>query len=283
MTITGQALIAGVIGHPIAHSLSPCIHNYWLEQYHISGAYIPIEAKPEHLEQVVKGFAHMSNMRGMNVTIPHKESVMLFAHEIDSLAKRIGAANTLVFDNGKIRATNTDAYGFMAHLQSSVSTQPWVGNKAVVIGAGGAARAICVALQDAGVADIVLVNRTLANAEKIQMDLGEPITVAPWEQRHDLLSGAGLLVNTSSLGMQGKDPLDIDIGALSATAIVYDIVYKPLETNLLKQARLRGNPVVDGLGMLLHQAVGGFERWFGVKPEVTPQLRHNILQAAGLI
>lgn len=279
MKITGKALLAGVIGDPISHSLSPRIHNYWLEKYKIDGAYIPLDIPVGNLQKAVRGLTQIPNFRGINVTVPHKESVMAIVDEVDAIAKRIGAVNTLLFKDGRILATNTDAYGFIANLEQTIPRKPWIGKKAVVIGAGGAARAVCVGLLDTGVSEIVLLNRTHGKAEKIQYDFGAGITVVPWVSRSSVLGETSLLVNTTTLGMNGNEPLSIDLDYLPADAIVADIVYKPLETPLLKQARQRGNITVEGIGMLLHQAVAGFEAWFGVKPEVTKELETYVLQA----
>ena len=217
--------------------------------------------------------------RGVNVTVPHKEAALAAVDEADALARRIGAVNTIVVGaDGKLTGTNTDGFGFLENLKAGAPEWNVAGGPAVVLGAGGAARAVAVALIDAGAPEIVLVNRTRARAEKIAADLGGPLVVWDWDDRAAALAGVNLLVNTTTLGMTGKAALDISLDALPTGALVNDIVYAPLQTELLAAASARGNPVVDGLGMLLHQARPGFEAWFGVAPEVTPDLRARILE-----
>ena len=217
--------------------------------------------------------------RGVNVTVPHKEAALAAVDEADALARRIGAVNTIVVGaDGKLTGTNTDGFGFLENLKAGAPEWNAASGPAVVLGAGGAARAVVVALIDAGAPEIILVNRTRERAEKIAADLGGPLTVCDWDDRAAVLAGANLLVNTTTLGMTGKAPLDLSLEALPDTALVNDIVYAPLETDLLAAARAWGNPAVDGLGMLLHQARPGFEAWFGVAPEVTPDLRARILE-----
>lgn len=275
--LSGNAKIAGVIGHPISHSLSPKLHGFWLDRYQIDGTYIPLAVVPSDLKDVIVSLPKMG-LRGVNITVPHKEAVMEWMDEIEDVAIRIGAVNTIVIKEGKLIGTNTDAYGF---IQNILASQPvsWKidAGKAVVIGAGGAARAVIAGVQDASVSEIILTNRTRSKAEELAAHLGGNITVIDWKAREAALENANLLVNTTSLGMIGQPPLVLDISALPTSALVTDIVYKPLETALLKAARERGNKTVDGLGMLLHQAVRGFEAWFGVKPEVTQELRQFVL------
>lgn len=275
--LSGNAKIAGVIGHPISHSLSPKLHGFWLDRYQIDGTYIPLAVVPSDLKDVIVSLPKMG-LRGVNITVPHKEAVMEWMDEIEDVAIRIGAVNTIVIKEGKLIGTNTDAYGFIRNILASqpVSWKIDAG-KAVVIGAGGAARAVIAGLQDASVSEIILTNRTRSKAEELAAHLGGNITVIDWKAREAALENANLLVNTTSLGMIGQPPLVLDISALPTSALVTDIVYKPLETALLKAARERGNKTVDGLGMLLHQAVRGFEAWFGVKPEVTQELRQFVL------
>lgn len=257
---------AGVIGYPVSHSLSPKLHGYWLKHYQIAGTYEPIEIAPDELQSrihqlIAQGYA------GFNVTLPHKEAMLSLVDDISDIASRIGAINTVkILPDGTLYGTNSDAYGFMQHLKQSVGDLSLYKDKAVVLGAGGAARAICAALQDEGWKQIFLINRTKDKAEQIAQDLGAPIIVVDWAVRDEALQGAGLLVNTTSLGMQGKEPLSISLQQLPLSALVYDIVYRPLMTELLKQAQLRGNTIITGLGMLLHQAVMGFEMWFGTTP-----------------
>ncbi|MAO55356.1 MAG: shikimate dehydrogenase [Rhodospirillaceae bacterium] len=278
MNMTGAAKLAGVMGWPVAHSLSPMLHGHWLDSLGIDGAYLPLAVAPENFAEVLAALPKMG-FRGVNVTVPHKEAALAAVDEADALARRIGAVNTIVVgDDGKLTGTNTDGFGFLENLKAGAPKWNAAGGPAVVLGAGGAARAVAVALIDAGAPEIILVNRTRARAEKIAADLGGPLTVWDWDDRAAVLAGANLLVNTTTLGMTGKAPLDISLDALPAAALVNDIVYAPLQTDVLAAAAARGNPVVDGLGMLLHQARPGFEAWFGVAPKVTPDLRARILE-----
>jgi shikimate dehydrogenase len=275
--ITGGARLAGVVGWPVAHSRSPRLHGYWLAEHGIDGAYLPLAVAPEALAAVLQALPRMG-FRGVNVTVPHKEAALAAADHATPEARRIGAANTLVFDaEGRIEARNTDGFGFLENLRQSAPGWRADAGPAVVLGAGGAARAILVALADAGAPEVRLVNRTHIRAERLQAELGEPIRVWHWARRADALAGAALLVNGTTLGMAGEPPLDLGLDKLPAGAIVNDIVYAPLETPLLRAARARGLRVVDGLGMLLHQARPGFAAWFGVEPEVTSALREFVL------
>lgn len=278
MNISGAARLAAVIGHPIKHSLSPRLHNYWLRQCGIDGAYIPLEIAPEHLEKTLRALPLMG-FKGCNVTLPHKESLLSIVDEVLPVARKIGAINTVTVDNsGRLIGTNTDAYGFIENIRSLDPYFAFSHGPAVVLGAGGAARAVCAGLLDAGVPLVYLLNRTRDKADIIREHLGDKIQVESWENRNAVLAKAAILVNTTSLGMVGKDPLDIDLTLLPTDALVTDIVYNPLETPLLKQAKLRGNHIVDGLGMLIYQAILGFEAWFGTRPEVTPELRQFLLE-----
>ena len=274
MSLSGNAALAGVIGWPVGHSRSPRLHGYWLEQYAIDGAYVPLAVAPDRFDEALKGL-QAAGFRGVNVTVPHKEAAFRACDTIDPDAERIGAVNTIMFsDNGLVQGSNTDAFGFIENIRQVIA---WPGGVAVVLGAGGAARAVCVALIDAGATEIRLINRTRSRAERLSMEFGEVIRVEDWENRSDAQSSASLLVNTTSLGMTGQPPLDLDLDALPISAIVNDIVYTPLETPLLKLARKRGNIPVDGLDMLLHQARPGFEAWFGTAPQVTEALRDFVL------
>lgn len=277
MILTGEARLAGVLGWPVAHSRSPRLHGYWIDRLGLDAAYLPLAVAPEHLAQVVRALPRLG-FRGANLTIPHKEAVLPLLDAIDPLAARIGAVNTLVIDEeGRITGRNTDAFGFLENLRRNAPSWRPAAGPAAVIGAGGAARAVIAALTEAGVPEIRLVNRSRVRAEQLAATLGGPIHVAEWADRADLLDGAGLLVNTTSLGMRGQPPLDLDLAALPLAAVVTDIVYVPLETPLLAAARRRGHPVVDGLGMLLWQAVPGFEAWFGPRPEVDEALRAFVM------
>ena len=276
MILSGKAKLAGVMGWPVSHSRSPRLHGFWLERHGIDGAYVPLPVPQDGIEAALRALP-LFGFRGVNLTVPHKEAALAICDEADPLARRIGAINTIVVGaDGRLTGSNTDAYGFIENLRRA---SPWRsgGGPSVVLGAGGAARAACVALLDAGAGSIRIANRTGMRAEILAEEMGAEVTAVDWEARHGALDGAALLVNTTTLGMTGQPPLDIDLAGLPATAVVYDIVYAPLETPLLAAARKRGNPVVDGLGMLLHQAQPGFEAWFGVRPEVDEDLRRFIL------
>ena len=282
MIPSGKARLAGVLGWPVSHSLSPRLHGYWLQHYGIDGAYLPLGAPGAALERVVRALADLG-FRGFNVTLPHKEPMLALCDEVTPEARRIGAVNTVVIDGGRLQGGNSDAFGFAENLRAAAPDWQSAAGPAVVLGAGGAARAVIAALQDLGVPEIRLVNRTEARAEALAAALTAPalppLRVLPWAERGAGLEAAGLLVNTTTLGMAGQPPLDLALDALPAAALVTDIVYAPLETPLLGAARARGNPVVDGLGMLLHQARPGFEAWFGRPPEVTAELRAFLMEA----
>jgi len=276
-TLTGKTRIAGIFGWPVDHSRSPRLHGYWLKEFGIDGAYIPLATHPSRLEQGIRALPALG-FRGGNITLPHKERALGMVDEATPLARRIGAVNTLVVRaDGSILGDNTDGFGFIANLQQF---QPdWRGSAgpALVLGAGGAARAIVVSLIDAGVPEIRLVNRTTRRAEEIAEAVGGNVRVLPWDARGDALADAALLVNSTNLGMAGQAPLEINLAKLPARAVVYDIVYVPLMTDLLKAAKQHGNPIVDGIGMLLHQARPGFKAWFGPDPQVTDALRAFVL------
>ncbi|TPI75433.1 shikimate dehydrogenase [Mesorhizobium sp. B2-8-9] len=266
---------AFVTGHPIAHSRSPKIHGYWLAKYGIDGSYEAIDVAPADFAAFLKSLGE-NGYRGGNVTIPHKEAAFAGVARRDHAADEIGAVNTLWFEDGILCGGNTDGYGFAANLDEHAPG--WAANgPAVVLGAGGASRAVIHALKERGVKDIRIVNRTLARAEELSRHFGAGVSAHGAGALSDLLADAGLLINTTSLGMHGDATLSADPAGLPDHAIVTDIVYVPLETPLLAAARTRGLKTVDGLGMLLHQAVPGFERWFGRKPEVTPELRRMIV------
>ncbi|HEY4192562.1 MAG TPA: shikimate dehydrogenase [Mesorhizobium sp.] len=262
---------AFVTGHPIAHSRSPKIHAYWLAKYGIEGSYEAIDVAPEKFAEFLAGLQGQG-LRGGNVTIPHKETAFALVRRRDEAAEQIGAVNTLWFEDGLLCGGNTDAHGFAANLDEHAPG--WAQNgAAVVLGAGGAARAVIHALKGRGVKDIRIVNRTLSRARELAQRFGAGVSAHETAATGELLAGAGLLVNTTSLGMHGNEAVAADPARLPGHAIVTDIVYVPLETPLLATARLRGLKTVDGLGMLLHQAAPGFEHWFGVRPQVTPELR----------
>jgi shikimate dehydrogenase len=269
--------LAGVIGTSVGHSRSPALHGTWLQQMGLRGHYVPLHVETADLADVLRNLPR-AGFVGANVTIPHKEAVLALADHVTPTARRIGAANTLTFRDGGIEADNTDAYGFLTNLRDGAPG--WVpGLPAVVLGAGGAARAVLVALADAGVPQIRLLNRTRARAETLRDTLDAPIRVMDWADMALAADGAGLVVNTTALGMAGNPPLELPLGMLRPGMVVTDIVYTPLDTPFLQAARGAGCESVDGLGMLLHQAVPGFERWFGARPMVTQALRDAVLAA----
>lgn len=275
MSLSGSAKIAGVMGWPIGHSRSPRLHGHWLDRHGIDGAYVPLAVAPENLSIALRALPALG-FRGTNLTLPHKEAAVDICDSVTDQARRIGAVNTIVVgDDGTLKGSNTDAYGFIENLRQGSGWQPADG-PVVLLGAGGAARGLAIALADAGVTELRILNRTQARAATLAADIG-PAVAAPWEDRADALAGAALLVNSTTLGMTGQPALDLDLSQLPAGAVVNDIVYAPLETPLLANARARGNPVVDGLGMLLYQAQPGFEAWFGTRPEVDADLRDFVL------
>jgi shikimate dehydrogenase len=270
--------LAGVIGSPIAHSKSPQIHGHWLRHYGIAGHYIPMDVKPEDLEAVIRALPRMGFV-GVNVTIPHKETVMALADRVTDRATLIGAANTLTFrEDGSLRADNTDGYGFIENLRAGAPDWQPKDGPAAVLGAGGAARAVVSSLLDAGVPEIRIANRTRVRAERLKTDFGSRLVVYDWVQAGNMIDGAALLVNTTSLGMIGKNELRVPLDGLTSRTLVTDLVYAPLRTRLLQEADAIGCQTVDGLGMLLHQAVPGFERWFGKRPEVDRATRAAALR-----
>lgn len=264
---------AGVVGFPVSHSLSPRLHGFWLKEYNIAGKYELYEKKPEDLAKFINVIRNDKDFVGVNLTIPHKEAVMKLLDEVDFLANVIGAVNTVINDRGKLIGRNTDAYGCAENIRSFVTGT----KKAVVLGAGGAAKAVIFALKQLGFEQVIITNRTRERAEELASAISHPLLIIEWEKRSEILENSDLLINTTSLGMTGKESLEIDLSLLPKTALVTDIVYSPLETPLLAQAKAHGNPTVDGLGMLLHQAVPAFEAWFGVKPKVTEELRQYVL------
>ncbi|EEE36410.1 shikimate 5-dehydrogenase [Rhodobacteraceae bacterium KLH11] len=265
--------LAGVIGHPIAHSRSPKLHGHWLKSYALDGHYVPMDVAPADLETVLRTLPK-AGFVGANVTVPHKEAALRLADQVSDRASVIGAANTLMFhEDGSILADNTDGYGFMANLRDGAPDWNPQDGPAVVFGAGGAARAVLQALAQAGVPEILLTNRTRARADHLKEEFGQRITVIDWVQAGNVIEQAELVVNTTSLGMQGQPELRVPLDGLQPGAVVTDLVYAPLQTQLLKQAEEAGCTTVDGLGMLLHQAVPGFECWFGVRPEVDAETR----------
>ncbi|WP_451975824.1 shikimate dehydrogenase [Azospirillum endophyticum] len=283
MAISGKAKVAGVMGWPIGHSRSPRLHGFWLRQYGIDGAYVPLAVAPDRAEQAIRALPALG-LRGCNVTVPLKEIAFRTVDRLDETARRMGAVNTIVVaDDGALEGGNTDGFGFIENLRAEQPGWSAEHGPAVVIGAGGAARAVVVALLDAGAPEVRLVNRTRDRAEEMAADLAAAglaggVTVVDWASREAGLDGASLLVNTTTQGMAGQPPLDLSLRALPVSAVVNDIVYVPLETPLLAEAVTRGNPVAGGIGMLLHQARPGFKAWFGVEPQVTPELTRFVLE-----
>jgi shikimate dehydrogenase len=270
--------LAGVIGSPVAHSKSPRLFDYWLKEMSIPGHYIPLDIAREDLEDALRMLPRLG-FRGVNVTIPHKETVMTIADRITDRATLIGAANTLSFTaEGQIYADNTDGIGFLENLRAGAPHWDPTAGAAVVLGAGGAARAVVSALLDSGVPEVLLTNRTRMRAERIQDDFGNRVTVIDWVQAGNIVEEAGLVVNSTSLGMVGKPELRVPLDGLLPGTVVTDLVYAPLRTRLLHLAEEAGCTVVDGLGMLLHQAVPGFERWFGERPVVSEAARTAVLR-----
>jgi shikimate dehydrogenase len=276
--LSGRSRVAGILGWPVAHSRSPRLHGYWLRRYGIDGAYVPLPVRPERLIEALRALP-LLGFAGANVTVPHKEAALAAVDRASREARRIGAVNTVVIAaDGTLEGRNTDGFGFSENLRMALPGWSAAAGPAVLLGAGGAARAAAVALLDAGAPEVRLANRTAERAERLAADVGGPIRVIGWGDRAAALADATLLVNTTTLGMTGQPPLDLPLDRLPPSAVVNDVVYAPLETALLVAARRRGNPVVDGLGMLLHQARPAFAAWFGVEPEVTPELRRFVLQ-----
>jgi shikimate dehydrogenase len=264
--------IAGLLGWPVAHSRSPVIHNHWLARYGIPGRYVLFPVPPERLEIALRGLPVLG-LRGCNVTTPHKQAVMPLIDHVDEMARRIGAVNTIVAQpDGSLSGFNNDGNGFVQSVRDAAP--PWRPDTGpiTVIGAGGAARAVVASLAAQGAREIRVVNRTLSRAQQMADDYGPPVKVIPWEQRHDVLNDIALLVNSTNQGMAGKPPLDLSLDRLAPHAIVGDLIYTPPVTPLLAAARARGNLTVNGLGLLLNQARPAFNAWFGVMPEITPDL-----------
>ena len=274
---------AAIVGWPVEHSRSPALHGFWLKQHGIDGHYgrLPVEPKRAALEELVAFLKRTPNARGCNLTLPHKIDIMPLLDHIDPAAARIGAVNTVIKQaDGTLEGRNSDGFGFLAHLKASAPGWKPEAGPVVVLGAGGAARAIVCTLMDAGVPELRLINRTQENAVKLGLAFtpkdGRRIAIERWDERSDRLDDATLLVNTAAVGMTGKAPLEIDLAKLPKTAVVSDIVYIPLETDLLARARARGNACVDGLGMLLHQGRMGFKAWFGKDAQVSPEQRRAV-------
>jgi len=266
-------LLAGVMGWPVMHSRSPMLHNYWFRQHGLAGTYVPLAIRPEHLAAALRGL-HPLGFAGVNVTIPHKQEAMKIVNEVDALARSIGAIScVIVKPDGSLAGTNNDCYGFIHAVRQEQPGWRADAGPIAVIGAGGGSRAVCYGLAQEGAREIRLVNRTFERAREIAAQFGGPIKALPWEQRHDALEGAAMVVNTTSCGMVGQSELDIKLDKLPKIALVADIIYIPLETPFLAAARKRGNRTVNGVGMLLNQGRPAWKAWFGIEPEVTAELR----------
>ena len=270
-------VLAGVMGWPVAHTRSPAIHNHWIARHGLKGAYVQLPVHPDRLEAALRGLPALG-FAGCNVTVPHKVSAMHFMDELHPTAQRVAAINTIVVQpDGSLLGMNNDGAGYVQSLRDADPTWRGDAGPALVLGAGGAARALVVALLDEGVPELRITNRTLERAQALAEAFGERVKVVPWAQRNDAMAGVSLLVNTTTQGMHGQPPLDVALDALPAAAMVSDAIYIPMETPLLAQARLRGHRTVNGLGMLLNQARPAFKAWYGVMPEITPELRAAIL------
>jgi shikimate dehydrogenase len=276
MTHPDRYLLAGVMGWPVMHSRSPELHNYWLAQYGFAGRYLPLAIKPEGLHAALRALPALG-FSGCNLTIPHKQAALQIVDRLDPLARRIGAVNCVaVARDGSLEGSNSDAFGFVESVHEAQPSWRADAGPIVVIGAGGGARAVLVGLIDQGAREIRLVNRTPARATALARDLGGPINPTDWAQRHAALEGAAMLINTTNQGMVREPPLEVALDRLPTSALVCDIIYIPRETPLLAAARQRGNPTVNGIGMLIHQARPAFQAWFGIMPDVTPELRSLI-------
>ena len=272
-------VIVGVMGWPVSHSLSPLIHNHWIKKYGLNGAYNLFPVHPDNLETAIRGLSALK-LSGSNVTIPHKVATMSYMDWIHPDALKIGAINTIVVQpDGALHGMNTDGYGYLQSLKSAAPKWAASQGPVVIVGAGGAARAILVSLLEEGAQQIRLVNRTFEKAQGLADEFGNQVQALAWEKRHEALAGASLLINTTSQGMKNHAPLELEVDDLPSDAVVSDIVYNPLETPLLKSARARGNLCVDGLGMLIHQARPAFNAWFGVMPDVCQDLRNKLVAA----
>ena len=269
--------LAGVMGWPISHSRSPLIHNHWIAQYGLKGAYVPLEVRIDRLEHALRGLPALG-FAGCNLTIPHKVEALKYVDRVDETARRMGAINTIVVQpDGSLSGFNNDGAGY---IQCLLDEKPdWRADTGpiTVLGAGGAARAVVLSLADRGAKEIRVLNRTWEKTQALANEFGAPVKAIPWEQRHEALADVALLVNTTNQGMHGQPALDLSLDRLPKTALVSDVIYIPLETPLLQAARERGNSVVNGLGMLLNQARPAFQAWFGVMPEVSAELRAAIM------
>lgn len=272
--ISGAAKLAGVAGWPIGHSLSPALHGYWIAEHKLDAAYVPLAIKPDEFDDGFKALAKLG-FRGLNVTLPHKEAAFRLVDDRDDAAQATGAVNTVVFDGGRALGRNTDVFGFVESLREG-GVASLSGQDAVVLGAGGAARGVIAGLLSLNARRVQVVNRTVEKGHVLAAHFGARVQAHPWSALQTLLGQSAVLVNATSIGMIGMPSVDVDLKAMQQ-GVVFDIVYKPLETPLLRQARAQGLKAIDGLGMLLHQARPGFAAWFGVEPAVTPGLRAHLV------
>ena len=276
MSHPDRFLLAGVMGSPVMHSRSPMLHNYWFAEHGLAGAYVPLAIEPGELGAALRSL-HALKFSGCNLTIPHKQDAMAIVDDVDETARRIGAISCVVVGpTGKLSGANNDCYGFIENVLECFPDFRADAGPIAVIGAGGGARAVVWALARRGAKEIRLINRTLSRAQRIEAEFGEPVRAVPWEERAGALTDVVMLANATSQGMVGMAALDLPLDHLPKQALVTDIIYTPLETPLLKAARLRGNPTLNGLGMLLHQGRPAWRAWFGIEPKVTPELRAKI-------
>ena len=276
MAHSDRFLLAGVMGWPVMHSRSPMFHNYWLKKHDLAGTYVPLAIRPEHLAAALRGL-HPLGFAGVNVTIPHKQEAMKIIDEVDALAKAIGAVSCItVRSDGSLAGTNNDCYGFIQAVKQEHPAWRADSGPITVIGAGGGSRAVCYGLAREGAREIRLINRSFERARQVAHEFGGSIKALEWKDRHDALEGAAMVVNTTSQGMVGNPALDLKLDKLPKAALAADIVYIPLETPFLADARKRGNRTMNGLGMLLNQGRPAWKAWFGIEPEVTVELRAMI-------
>lgn len=276
MSHTEKFHLAGVMGYPVLHSRSPLIHGYWLKKYGLAGAYVPLEIYPANLEKALRALPNLG-FSGCNLTIPLKELAMKIVDHVDESARHVGAGNCCVVEpNGSLTLYNTDVFGFFANVQEAQPLWKPTAGPSLVLGAGGAARAVITGLLDRNAPEVRVTNRTLERAQHLRDEFGNRVVVVPWSERNAAMAGASFLVNTTSLGMINQLPLDVALEDLPTDAVVSDVVYMPQMTGLLSAAKKRGNPIVGGLGMLLHQARPSFRDWWGIMPDVTTELRSRI-------
>jgi shikimate dehydrogenase len=275
--MAGDFILAGVMGWPIAQSRSPILHNYWIEKYNLNGRYVPLAVRPERLSDAIRGLPALG-FRGCNLTMPHKQLAMTMVDSLTDTAKRIGAVNCIVVGEGsKLSGTNNDGNGYVLSVQEVAPQWRPSDGPIAILGAGGAARAIIVAFLERGASEIRLINRTFEKAERLAKEFGSAIKPIAWDKRSDAIADVALLTNATNQGMVGQPPLEIALDKLSSRTLVSDLIYVPPETPFLTAAKARGNVIINGLGMLLHQARPAFEAWFGVMPEITPDLRASII------